>query len=181
MKAIFLDRDGTLNYDPGYVYKIQDFELLPGVIEGLNRLKDEFSFFIITNQSGIGKGFYQYEDFEKFNNYLVSHLRKKEIEIKETFCCPHTAEENCDCRKPKLKSIKYFKKKYNIDLNESWMIGDHPSDVLLGLNAHFKAIYLLTGHGKKHRNELEEENINPTYIAKDFLDAIRFIQNSIAQ
>jgi D-glycero-D-manno-heptose 1,7-bisphosphate phosphatase len=178
MKAIFLDRDGTLNYDPGYVYKVEDFELLPGVVEGLRLLRREFLFFIITNQSGIGKGLYKYNDFQKFNNHLVTHLKKEGIEIQETFCCPHTAEENCDCRKPKIKSIKYLSNKYDVDLEKSWMIGDHPSDVLLGLNVNSKAIYLLTGHGEKHKHELKEKNIKPTYIAEDFLDAIHFIQNS---
>ncbi|MFW5895712.1 MAG: D-glycero-alpha-D-manno-heptose-1,7-bisphosphate 7-phosphatase [archaeon] len=179
IKAIFFDRDGTLNYDPGYVHRIEDFKLLPGVVEGLRLLKDEFSFFIITNQSGIGKGFYRYEEFKKFNDHLVNILRKKGIEIKETFHCPHKKEENCNCRKPKLGSIEYFTREYNINLKDSWMIGDHPSDVLLGVNAGFKAIYLLTGHGEKHKHELEEKNIEPTYIADNFLDAVRFIREFI--
>ena len=84
-KAIFLDRDGTLIEDKGYVYKIEDFKLHHGVIEGLRLLKYDYLFFIITNQSGIEKGLYTTEDFHKFNNFLLEQLRNQNIEIEKTF------------------------------------------------------------------------------------------------
>jgi len=176
-KAIILDRDGTLNRDKGYVHKINNFELLPGVIEGLSLLKENYMFFIITNQSGIGKGYYSIEDFWKFNNHLTSVLQKKNITIEKTYFCPHIEEDNCDCRKPKTKFLKEIHSHYNIDLYNSWVIGDHPSDVLLGINSGLDTIYLLTGHGNKHAKELEEKKIKPTFIANNFLDAARYIKS----
>ncbi|MBY9007776.1 MAG: HAD family hydrolase [Candidatus Lokiarchaeota archaeon] len=174
-KAIILDRDGTLNEDQGYVHRIKDFQLLPGIIEGLNLLKNKFIFFIISNQSGIGKGYYTFEEFWKFNNHLTSQLEQKDIKIMKTYFCPHRIEDNCDCRKPKLKYIKEIISEYNIDIKNSWVLGDHPSDVQLGINSGSRSIYLLTGHGNSHLKNLEDKRINPTYIAKDFLTAIRFI------
>ncbi|MBD3195727.1 MAG: HAD-IIIA family hydrolase [Candidatus Lokiarchaeota archaeon] len=176
-KAIILDRDGTLNEDLGYEYKIKDFELLPGVIEGLNLLKDKYIFFIITNQSGIGKGFYSVDDFWQYTNHLTEYLKKNNIYIEQVYFCPHTKEENCECRKPNTIFVNEIQKAYRIDLKKSWVIGDHPSDVMLGINSGTKTIYLITGHGKKHLNDLEKQEINPTYIAKDFLSAAKFIKS----
>lgn len=175
-KAIFLDRDGTLNKDSGYVHKIEEFELLPGVIEGLKLLQDEFLFIIITNQSGIGRGYYTVDDFHAFNNLLITTLAKKGIEIKKTYFCPHLKDENCDCRKPKTKFINQAVSEFNINLKRSWIMGDHPSDVQLGTNAGCNTVFLLTGHGKEHYHELEEKKFNPTLVAKNFLTAAKMIK-----
>jgi len=175
-KAIFLDRDGTLNKDPGYVYRIQDFELLPGVIEGLKMLQDEFIFIIITNQSGIGRGYYSVDDFHAFNNHLVNFLAEKGIEIKKTYFCPHLKEEGCDCRKPNTKFINQAVSEFKIDLKKSWMLGDHPSDVNLGTNAGCNTVFMLTGHGMEHYHEIKEGKFKPTLVAEDFLTAAKKIK-----
>lgn len=175
--AIFLDRDGTLNWDPGYVHKVEDFRLLPGVIEGLKLLSEKYLFIIITNQSGIGRGYYTEDDMHAFNAVLIEELEKYEIEIKKIYFCPHHPDEICECRKPNPTNILRAAEEYNIDLEKSWMIGDHPSDVQCGLNAGCRAIYLSTGHGKKHFHELKEKDVVPTYIADDFLTATKYILN----
>jgi histidinol-phosphate phosphatase family protein len=177
--AIFLDRDGTLNKDSGYVYKIKDFEILPGVIEGLKMLQDDFIFIIITNQSGIGRGYYTVDDFHAFNNLLVKTLANEGIEIKKTYFCPHLKEVQCDCRKPNTKYIKQAVSEFNIDIKKSWMIGDHPSDVNLGTNAGCSTVFMLTGHGMEHYHEIKEGKFNPTLIAEDFLTAAKKIKESI--
>src|SRR3989338_1410999 len=102
MKAVFLDRDNVIIEDNGFVHKTEDFELLPNAIEGLKLLK-KYSMFIVTNQSGIGRGYFTMKDFEKFNNHLSQQLKKNNIKIKKTYICPHKPEDNCDCRKPKAK------------------------------------------------------------------------------
>ncbi|WP_455278365.1 D-glycero-alpha-D-manno-heptose-1,7-bisphosphate 7-phosphatase [[Eubacterium] cellulosolvens] len=175
-KAIFLDRDGTLIEDKGYVYKIEDFRFHRGVIEGLNLLKNDYLFFIITNQSGIEKGLYRTEDFHRFNNFLLEQLRKQNIEIGKTFFCPHVS--GCDCKKPSTKYLKEAESEFEINLTISWVIGDHPSDIIMGINAGSKTAYLLTGHGRKHFEELEMKGIKPDIITDNFLSAAKQIKNS---
>jgi D-glycero-D-manno-heptose 1,7-bisphosphate phosphatase len=173
--AIIMDRDGTLIEDKDYAYKIEDFELLPGVIEGLQLLKNDFLFFIVTNQSGIGRGYYTVEDFQKFNNHLLNVLKTNNIEILKTYFCPHLRDENCECRKPKTKFIDEIIKEFNIDISKSWMIGDHPSDIQFGINAGCRTIFLKTGHGLKHLEELKAQGIKPTMIRESFLETVKDI------
>ena len=174
-KAIFLDRDGTINEDEGYVYEGEKFKLLPGVIEGLKLLQNDFIFFIVTNQSGIARGYYTYNQYLNFNDLVIRKLKENKISIEETYCCPHITEDNCECKKPKTYFIDKAVNEYNIDVKKSWMIGDHPSDIQFGLNAGCKTVYLKTGHGPKHFKELKEKDINPTTIAPDFLSAAQSI------
>ena len=170
-KAIFLDRDGTIIEDKNYAYKVEDLELLPGVIEGLKLLQKDFTFFIITNQSGIGRNYYTVADFHKFNNHLIKQLKKNSIKIEKTYFCPHLKEDNCECRKPKKKFIDTIVSEYNIDIKNSWMIGDHPSDVLCGINAGCRTVFLLTGHGQEHIHDLEKNGISPNIITNSFYEA----------
>jgi len=171
-RFIILDRDGTLNIDEGYTYKTQDLKFFPDVFKALSLLKEDFKFIIITNQSGIERDYYTKQDFHNFNDHLVNELKKQDIIIEKTYFCPHTPEKNCDCRKPNPKLIKQAEKDFNIDLKNSFMIGDHPSDIALGKSAGCKSIYLLTGHGKKHKQEL---NTQPDLIANNQLEAAQWI------
>ena len=169
-KAIILDRDGVLIEDKNYSYKIGDLEVLPGVIEGLKQLQEEFIFFIVTNQSGIGRGYYTVEDFHKYNNHLIAILEDNDIKIEKTFFCPHVREDNCDCRKPNPKYLKEIADQWDIDLESSWMIGDHPSDIQFGINGGCKTVYMITGHGGKHLQDLEEKGIKPNLVHSNFFD-----------
>lgn len=173
--AIFLDRDGTLSHDDGYTYKSSDFKLLPNVIPALKLLKDKFSLFIITNQSGVGRGYYSLEDVKKFNGLMLREFEKQGIKIQEVYICPHAPEDNCECRKPSSKFIKLAEKKYALDLKNSYVIGDHPSDIEMGNNAGCKTIYVLTGHGMKHIFELNENGIQPSLITSRLYDAALWI------
>ncbi len=170
---MFLDRDGTLIEDRGYVHRIDDLQLLPGVIEGLKRLREHFLFFIITDQSGIERGFYTIDDFYRFHGFFLEQLRCQGIEIEQTHFCPHIG--GCDCKKPSTKYIDEAIRLYEIEPINSWTIGDHPSDVVMGKNAGCNTVYLLTGHGRKHLRELEEKDAKPTIIADSFLSAAEFI------
>ena len=172
-RFIILDRDGTLNRDEkGYIHKVEDLKFFPDTFKALNLLKDNFKFIIISNQSGIGRGYYTEEDFHKFNNKLTGELEKQNIKIAKTYFCPHTPEENCDCRKPNTKFIEQAEKEFSIDIKNSFMIGDHPSDIELGKNANCKTIYLLTGHGEKHKEGLKTK---PDFIANNILEAAQWI------
>ena len=176
-KAIILDRDGTLIEDKYYAYKIEDLELFPGVIKGLKLLQEEFIFFIVTNQSGIGRGYYTEEDFHKFNNHLIQLLENEKIEILKTYFCPHLREDNCECKKPKTKFINDIINEFDVNIKESWMVGDHPSDIQFGINAGCRTVFLTTGHGEKHINELKSLEINPTIISNNFLSASKELLN----
>jgi len=174
-KAIILDRDGTLIEDKDYAFKVEDFELLPGVIEGLKILQENFLLFIVTNQSGIGKGYYTDREFHKFNDHLIRILKEHQIRIERTFYCPHVREDNCECKKPKIKYIREIVDGWNVDINNSWVIGDHPSDILFGINAGSRTVYLISGHGKKHLHKLEVKGIKPTIISSNFLNTAKKI------
>ena len=138
-------------------------------------LQNDFLLFIVTNQSGIGRGYYTISDFHVYNNHLLNLLNEKTIEIKRTYFCPHLKEDNCECRKPKTKFIDMIIEEFKIDIKKSWVIGDHPSDIEFGLNAGSRTVYLTTGHGDRHLKELDAFNIKPTIICDNFLGATKEI------
>lgn len=170
--AIFFDRDGVVVEDAGFHYKIEDFKLIPHAVEGLKLLKN-YKLFIVTNQSGIGRGYYTLKDFENFNNHLIRELEKNNIKIQKTCVCPHKPEDNCECRKPKPKLIKDAAKEFDINLSKSFMIGDKKRDIEMGHNAGCKSILVLTGKGMK-----EKENSKADYVARDLLDAAKWIREN---
>jgi len=136
-KALFLDRDGVINIDHGYVSKIDNFVFTEGIFELLQLfIHKGYMLFIITNQSGIGRGYYSLEDFQVLTQYMLDIFKEKNIHIQEVQYCPHAPEENCDCRKPKTGMIDNILKKHPIDLENSWLIGDKQSDIDLALNSH---------------------------------------------
>ncbi len=142
-KIIFLDRDGTINYDFGYVYQKEKLKFIEGVIEGLKKLADfGFQFIIITNQSGIGRGYFTTEQYNEFTSYMLKKLQKHNIEILDIFYCPHVDEDNCECRKPKLKLFYDAIDKYNIDTNHSYAIGDKIRDLAICEKTNIKGILI---------------------------------------
>lgn len=129
-RYVFLDRDGTLVRDPGYVHKIEDYALLPGVEEGLLRLQQAgFRLAIVTNQSGIGRGLFSEQEFARFQAHFVSDLAARGITIEATFHCPHRPDEGCTCRKPAPGLYEQARGQIGADLPSSWMIGDSESDI----------------------------------------------------
>ncbi|GAB6074832.1 D-glycero-beta-D-manno-heptose 1,7-bisphosphate 7-phosphatase [Nautilia lithotrophica] len=132
MKAAFLDRDGVINIDTGYVGSIKDFKFKDGIFELLKLLQNlGFSLFIVTNQSGIARGYYSEEDFYKLTEWMKEKFKKEGIEIKDVRFCPHHPDitGECECRKPKPGMILDLAEKYNIDLKNSIMIGDSDRDI----------------------------------------------------
>jgi len=135
-KALFLDRDGIINVDHGYVSKIEDFEFSDGIFELLHLFLDNgYLLFIITNQSGIGRGYYSGDSYEKLTSWMLARLSEQNIAISGVYHCPHTPEELCRCRKPDTGMIDQALAWFPIDLKHSWMIGDKPSDIELAHNA----------------------------------------------
>ncbi|HEG5083774.1 TPA: D-glycero-beta-D-manno-heptose 1,7-bisphosphate 7-phosphatase [Campylobacter fetus] len=144
IKAVFLDRDGVINKDLGYVSKIDDFEFCDGIFEALRGfLKLGFALFIVTNQSGIGRGYYTSDDFLNLTKFMLDEFKKEDIYIKKVYYCPHSPEENCDCRKPKPGMILKALSEFDINLKNSIMIGDKNSDMLAANSAGINNFYLI--------------------------------------
>lgn len=175
-KAVFLDRDGTINEDVGYLFRKKDLVFIPGSIEALKMLQQDHSLFIITNQPGIGKGVFTLEQYNKFDEYFQSILREEGIYIQNTYFCPHRKDEQCSCYKPGTLSMEKASKNYCIDMKCSYVIGDHPHDVEMGKRMGSRTVYLLSGHGLHHRNEL---SVRPDHICKDLREAaVQILQNN---
>ena len=134
-KALFLDRDGVINIDHGYVSKVEDFEFNEGIFELLHLfIKKEYKLFIVTNQSGIGRDYYTQEDFETLTVWMLKEFAKQNITIESVHHCNHAPEELCACRKPATGMVDEILSLHNIDLENSWMIGDKQSDIDLAHN-----------------------------------------------
>lgn len=172
VRAIFLDRDGTINEDLGYVYKEKDFKFIQGSLKALKKLsKTNFKVIIITSQSGIGRGYYSYKDFLKLTNHMLDEFKKEKVRVDAVYFCHHAPEDMCECRKPKTKMIEEAAKRFNIDLEESFVIGDKTSDILMGQRAGCKTILVLTGNaGKDGKFE-----VKPDFVVKNLLEAVEII------
>lgn len=156
IKALFLDRDGVINYDPGYVYRIEDFEFMPGIFEALAGFMTlGYEIFVVTNQSGIGRGYYSEDDFAKLSKYMIDEFKSYGIEIKKIYHCPHTPSDDCNCRKPKPGMILQALNEHNIDPQASLIIGDKPSDLEAARKAGVKSGYLIGQNDGEFKSVLE--------------------------
>jgi D-glycero-D-manno-heptose 1,7-bisphosphate phosphatase len=142
-RAAFLDRDGVLNEDRGYVYRSEDFVWLPGVFDALRRLQQaDYALVVVTNQSGIARGFYTPEDLAALHHHMHAQLQLAGIALTGVYACPHHPEAllpayrlDCTCRKPQPGLIKQAAQDHGLDLAASCLFGDKPSDLDAGRNA----------------------------------------------
>ena len=148
MKAIFLDRDGVVNKEKDYLYKLEDFEFIDDVFDVLKFFQSKgYLIFIITNQSGINRGFYSIEDYTKLTDWMLKKFKQQSIIISKVYFCPHRPDEQCKCRKPKPQMILEAKKEFDLDLKNSLLVGDKNSDIEAGKNAGITNLFLVaTGH-----------------------------------
>jgi D-glycero-D-manno-heptose 1,7-bisphosphate phosphatase len=149
-KALFLDRDGVINVEKDYLYKIEDFEFIDGIFELCKYfIQNNYLIFIVTNQSGIARGYYSVDDFNKLTDWMLNQFLSNDIQIKQVYYCPHHPDitGGCECRKPKPGMIKEASKKYDIDLKNSIIIGDKESDIESGLSAGIVETYLFDKKG----------------------------------
>jgi len=172
-KFVFLDRDGTIIRDKGYVHKKEDLEFLPGALDGLKRMMGSHKLVVVTNQSGIGRGIFSLDDFKIFNDFFIEELKRNEVEIKETLFCPHRPEEGCLCRKPKTGLIENFLRNGNIELDKEncFFIGDKTSDIKLAENLGIKGIMVKTGKAGKDGGF----EVRPSITARDLSEAAEYI------
>lgn len=146
MRAIvFLDRDGTLNQDTGYVHDPDELVLLPGVLRGLQRLASAYRLVVVTNQSGIGRGYYTAEDSAAFNRRLADLAAAAGVSFAGFYACPHRPDEGCACRKPQPGLLEQARAELGAGEGTDWMIGDKQSDVEAGRAAGAQTILIVPG------------------------------------
>ncbi len=153
-KALFLDRDGVINKEKNYLYKIEDFEFIDGVFETCRYFQEKgYLIIIITNQAGIARGKYSEDDFHKLNDWMLAEFSKKDVRISKVYYCPHHPDFSgeCECRKPKPKMILDAQREFDLDLSQSILVGDKNSDIEAGISAGIKSNFLITtGHEIKN-------------------------------
>ena len=163
--AVFLDRDGTLIEDNGWLRSEERVIFFPETISALQRLAPRFRLFIVTNQSGVAKGELTLGEAKRINAHVVQRLSESNIHIIAVYCCPHQRADRCACIKPNPFFLEQAAREHGLDLGRSYVIGDHPHDVELAQNAGATGIYVLTGHGLKHRAELRGGEVVMSNIA----------------
>ncbi len=144
-KALFLDRDGVINVEKDYLYKIEDFEFIEGIIELCLFYQEQgYQIFVVTNQSGIARKYYNEEEFSILSTWMVAEFKKINVTIKKVYHCPHHPDISgeCECRKPHAGMLKKAQEQFDIDLKNSIIIGDKERDIEAGLNAGLSETYL---------------------------------------
>ncbi|MBQ6832833.1 MAG: HAD-IIIA family hydrolase [Lachnospiraceae bacterium] len=182
-KCIFLDRDGTINKKNGFISKEEEFELEDCALEAIKKInKSGYLAIVITNQPSVARGLCEIEDIERIHRKLSTLLGREGVYLDDILFCPHHPdkgfpEENpiykipCDCRKPKTGMIDKAVKKYNIDLENSWMIGDTTMDLQTGVNAGVHTALVLTGDAGSDK----KYDVQPELVGKDLLEAVELI------
>jgi D-glycero-D-manno-heptose 1,7-bisphosphate phosphatase len=169
--ALFLDRDGTIIEDRGDLRDPSQVLFFDETLSSLQRLSKLFKLFIVTNQSGVARGTLSIEEVHRVNFYIEGILADHGINIVETYVCPHDPLDGCECRKPKPYFLKKAEKDYGVDLSRSFVVGDHPQDIEFGERVGAGGVYVLSGHGRKHLQELPPN----TLIASGILEATETI------
>jgi D-glycero-D-manno-heptose 1,7-bisphosphate phosphatase len=142
-KAIFFDRDNTLIIDSNYMHKIEQLRFFDDTFSALEIIKQKnYLLFMVTNQSGIGRGYFTVEQMHEFNNHMLCEFEKNNIHFESIAYCPHAPEDNCLCRKPHPTLINDLIKKYDIDTSSSFMVGDKICDAEAGKNAGIQGVLL---------------------------------------
>jgi len=171
IKTIFLDRDGVINKEVGYLHRIKDFEFIDGVFDACLYFQSfGYQIIIVTNQSGIERGYYSENDFHIVNNWMLKQFKDQEIDILDVFFCPHGPESNCDCRKPKPGMFNHANDKHGIDIKNSWMIGDKEADIQAANAADIQnTILVKSGHAIDEKNSKAKFILNSIEQAKEVI------------
>lgn len=177
--AVFLDRDGTINVEAGYIHELQNLNLIPGAAEairGLNQLG--VPVILVTNQSGPARGYYPESWIHELHKRLVRLLADEGACLDALYYCPHLPEgsvpeytQNCDCRKPEPGMLLQAAREHDLDLSRSYMIGDKATDVEVGENAGTRTILLTSGYGQRVLDGSYQHKVEPNHVCDSLLEA----------
>jgi D-glycero-D-manno-heptose 1,7-bisphosphate phosphatase len=182
--AVFIDRDGTVNEQMGYINHVSRFVILPGVVEGLRLLNENgFHAVIVSNQSGVARGYFPLGLVQEVHDFLDASLKKDHVTVDGIFFCPHHPNgsvpeftKRCNCRKPRTGLIDQACRSLEIDLQNSYAIGDRCDDIQFARRAGVKGILVKTGYGLGEiQYLLPQSTAKPVYIAEDLLHAVQWI------
>lgn len=185
--GLFLDRDGTINEELEFISSPDEVILIPNSAKAIRQANQMgIRVFVITNQSGVARGFIKEEELAAVHNKLVELLNREGAHLDAIYFCPHHPEHGelpykmeCECRKPNSGMLKQAEKEFGINLEKSFVVGDRIADVQTAHAVGATGILVLTGYGKYQLNEIKSENIKVDYIANDLYDAIQFIKTKI--
>lgn len=178
--AVFLDRDGTINQEKNYLFRAEDFEFIPGVPEAIKKLrKSGYLVIVVTNQSGVARGYFSLEDVTRLHEHMQNELSKEGASIDAFYICPHHPEhgvgdfrKECDCRKGRPGLLFKASADLDIDLQKSFMIGDKVADIEAAENAGCQPILVLTGYGQESRHQVD---VTRTMVCEDLGAAVKMI------
>jgi D,D-heptose 1,7-bisphosphate phosphatase len=176
-KAIFVDRDGTINVDVHYLDNPDNFEMYPGVQIGMKKLQEHgFKIIVITNQSGIGRGYLTEEQLSDVHEKMKQEFQKVGVTLDGIYYCPHHPEDKCNCRKPNTGLFEKSLPEHNINVEKSYMLGNSIIDIEAGKRIGVKTVLIPEPHVREDfLSKKPEWAYHPDYIADDFLNAVEWI------
>jgi histidinol-phosphate phosphatase family protein len=170
--AIFLDRDGVIIEENNFLIDYSKVKFLAHAVEAICNIPGDFRKVIISNQSGVARGYFTVEQVNDFNARLLADLRNQKAIIDAIFFCPHGPDDNCECRKPGAGLFEKAQKQLNINFAKSWVIGDKSSDIQAGKNIGARTILVLTGYAGREPGAVD---ITADYTARDLFEAVEII------
>ncbi len=186
--AVFVDRDGTISEEVGYIRNIDQFRLMPKSAEAIKLInKSGLKAIVVTNQAGVAKGYFPEEMVSRVHRKMEKTLSEQGAFLNGIYYCPHhpggvveSYRKTCDCRKPASGLLKQASKDHSIDLSSSYMVGDKVTDIECAHRAGVKGILVLTGYGEDELKKIEGTKARePEYVADDLFDAVKWIMNNL--
>jgi histidinol-phosphate phosphatase family protein len=175
-RAIFLDRDGTINEEVNYLGRVEDLRWIARAAQAIRLLRDHgWLVVLVTNQSGVGRGYFTEQAVAAIHRQLAADLAAAGTALDGVYCCPHHPAANCACRKPKTLLFERAARDLNIDLAASYAVGDKISDLLPGQRLGSRTVLVLTGHGRQHRELAGQSGLQIDYVAPDLFAAAEWI------
>ncbi|MCK9559055.1 MAG: HAD-IIIA family hydrolase [Candidatus Marinimicrobia bacterium] len=177
-RAVFLDRDGTLNYDSReYIRNLTEFRLFPTTVAALKKIQAlGYKLIIITNQACVAKGLTTVAAVEEIHQFLKNTLKEKGVKLAAIYYCPHHPDDDCDCRKPKIGNVLRASREHEIDLSSSFFIGDSKRDVETGKTAGCRTILVRTGVRLNSQEEIRQWSVQPDFVTANLMAAVEFIE-----